>query len=184
MTRLPSDSLAADTYADADTEARPASAAARADERAKPRPVLRAAARGAIAAMAMSGLRRAMTAVEIVEQVPPDAILEHTAPRMLHSIPPGRRRAVIEFAHWMYGAGGGIVYGMLPYGARRRRWVGPVYGVLLWGVFQAGVAPALKLPHRRPGRPAERLGLLADHLLYGVVLGASLADPRPPKDSG
>lgn len=57
-----------------------------------------------------------------------------------------------------------------------RPWAGPVYGVLAWTAFEAGLAPALGL-HRGHGG-AARLALLADHVLYGVVVAASPGPTR------
>jgi hypothetical protein len=67
---------------------------------------------------------------------------------------------------------------------RRRRWAGPVYGVLAWAAFEVAIAPALGLP-RRHGK-AERLALLADHVLYGMVVAASPwpHEDRPAKGRG
>nr|SBO90811.1 PREDICTED: hypothetical protein [Nonomuraea gerenzanensis] len=138
---------------------------------------MRAAARGAIASMAMSGLRRLTTSLGMVASTPPESVLERTAPRAFHNVPAERRPAVVELVHWTYGATGGAIFGMLPRAVRRRRWAGPVYGVLAWAAFEVAIAPALGL-RRRHGR-GERLALLADHVLYGVVVAAS---PWPHKD--
>jgi hypothetical protein len=123
--------------------------------------------------MAMSGLRQASATLGLVEKVPPEGVLEHTAPRLFHRVPAKRRPAVIELVHWSYGTAGGALFGALPRSVRRHPWAGPVYGLLFWGVYQAGVAPLLGLPHREDHRSIERLALLADHLLYGVVVAAS-----------
>ncbi len=39
---------------------------------------------------------------------------------------------MIEAAHWAFGAGGGAAFGALPRDWRRRRWAGPVYGLVVW----------------------------------------------------
>ncbi|MEO3795240.1 hypothetical protein ABGB14_33930 [Nonomuraea sp. B10E15] len=156
---------------------------AEAEPRRKPeprrRPVRRAAARGAIASMAMSGSRQFTTALGLVERTPPESVIERTAPRMFHKIPVGRRPALVEAVHWTYGAVGGAVFGLLPGAVRRRKWAGPVYGLLVWAAFETAIAPALGLP-RRKGTAVERIALLADHLLYGTVVGAS---PWPYQDT-
>ncbi|MEV0379267.1 hypothetical protein [Nonomuraea sp. NPDC050643] len=152
-----------ETPADLDEEVRPAR---------RRKPVVRAAARGAIAAMAMSGLRQFTTSLGLVPTTPPEWVIERTAPRAFHRVPVERRPAVVEIVHWLYGAGGGAAFGVLPRTLRQRRWAGPVYGVLAWALFEGALAPALGLPHRR-GSAAERLALLADHVLYGVVVAAS-----------
>jgi hypothetical protein len=130
--------------------------------------VLHAALRGAIAAAAMTGMRTLTVSLGLIEQPPPEAIAERGG--MLERIPPQRRRAAIEVAHWAYGAQGGAAFGMLPSFVRRRAWAGPAYGMLLWLGFEVGIAPALGLRHAQEPRPVERLALAADHALYGFVL--------------
>ncbi|GAA3549522.1 hypothetical protein GCM10022419_032340 [Nonomuraea rosea] len=128
--------------------------------------------------MAMSGLRQFTTAMGLVKKVPPEAVLERAAPRMIRRMPAGRRPAMVELVHWGYGTFGGLLFGLLPSGVRRRPWAGPAYGLAFWAVFETTIAPALGLPRRSP-TTAERLALLTDHLLYGTVVGAS---PWPHQD--
>ncbi|HEX4812802.1 MAG TPA: hypothetical protein VFV66_08625 [Nonomuraea sp.] len=142
------------------------------------RPILRAAARGAIASMAMSGLRQFTTALGLVRQTPPEAVIKATASEAFRRVPAERRPAVVELVHWTYGSGGGAVFGLLPRLIRERPWAGPLYGVLFWAGFEAVIAPALGLP-RKPETGVERLALLADHLLYGAMVAAS---PWPHQD--
>ncbi|MEU7834362.1 hypothetical protein [Nonomuraea sp. NPDC049129] len=143
------------------------------------KPILRSGARGAIAAMAMSGLRQFSTSIGLMEKVPPEAVLEHTTPRFFRGVPAARRPAIIELAHWSYGAFGGALFGALPESVRRHPWAGPAYGLLVWAGFQAVIAPALGLPHKDKTTVTERLTLLADHVLYGIVVAAS---PWPHHD--
>lgn len=142
-----------------------------------PRSLPRATARGVIGAMAMSGLRQFTTAVGLVRKVPPEAVLERAAPEVIRRVPAGRRPAMVELTHWSYGAFGGLVFGLLPWRVRRRPWVGPLYGLAFWAVFEAAIAPVLGMP--RPHRARERVALLVDHLVYGTVVGAS---PWPHQD--
>ncbi|WP_285777035.1 hypothetical protein [Microtetraspora sp. NBRC 13810] len=139
---------------------------------------LRAGVRGTIGAMAMSGMRQAATSLGLVHTVPPEAVLERTVPGLFRLVPQERHQAMIEFVHWAYGAGGGAFFGLLPRAVRERPWAGPAYGVAIWGVFEAGIAPLLGVPRRR-GTAVERCVLLADHLLYGIVVAAS---PWPHRD--
>jgi hypothetical protein len=141
-------------------------------------PILRSGARGVIGAMAMSGLRQLSTALGLVRNVPPESVLERTAPQLLQRIPVDRRPALVEFVHWSYGAAGGALFGLMPESVRRHRWAGPAYGLAFWAIFQAAVAPVLGLPHKNT-TTRERLSLLGDHLLYGVVVAAS---PWPHQD--
>jgi hypothetical protein len=147
-------------------------------EEAGRRPIVRAAARGAIASMAMSGLRQLTTSLGLVAQTPPEAVIKKTAPEAFRRVPVERRPAVVETVHWLYGAGGGAFFGMLPQAVRTRPWAGPLYGVLFWAGFEMAIAPFLGLP-RKPETGVERLALLADHILYGVVVAAS---PWPHRD--
>jgi hypothetical protein len=60
----------------------------------------------------------------------------------------------------------------------RRRWAGPIYGLLIWLGFELGLAPLLGLREARERRLVERAALAADHLLYGLVLSEIRARPR------
>jgi hypothetical protein len=140
--------------------------------------VAHAAMRGAIAAMAMTGMRNFTVHVGIVKETPPDAILRRRASGLLKRVPEDRRRVAIELAHWAYGAGGGLAFGLLPDAMRLRAWAGPLYGLVVWVGFELGIAPALGLPQAEKPRPMERAGLAADHLLYGLVLSETRARPQ------
>jgi hypothetical protein len=140
--------------------------------------VAHAGMRGAIAAMAMTGMRAFTVDLGIVEQSPPQAILKQRAAGLVRRVPRKRRRAAVELAHWGYGAAGGAAFGMLPAGVRRRAWAGPLFGLAAWLGFEAGIAPLLGLTQARRLRVAERVALAADHLLYGLVLAETRARPQ------
>ncbi|MGI8974127.1 MAG: hypothetical protein ACR2HI_08115 [Gaiella sp.] len=125
---------------------------------------------GTVAAMAMSGVRAFTTSVGLVDKPPPDEIATEGAPAVFARVPVRYRDASIELAHWGYGAGMGVAYGALPDSLRRRSLTGPAYGLAIWAFFERGVAPVLGLrtPRERPLR--ERAAIVADHLLYGVVV--------------
>ncbi len=149
-------------------------------------PWLRGAVRGAVGSMAMTGMRQATVGLGFVERTPPDEILRQGVPPLLEAFPENRRTAVIELAHWTYGATAGTVFALLPRGLRASRLTGPVYGVLAWGLFEVLLAPALGLGHARRERPGERWALLADHVFFGFVVGAppetSVAGGREPEE--
>jgi hypothetical protein len=145
---------------------------------AAPERISHAALRGAVAAMAMTGMRAFTTSLGIVEEPPPQAIFRQRARGLLKPVPRKRRRAVIELAHWSYGAAGGAVFAALPESLRRQPWAGPVYGLVVWGGFEVGLAPLLGLEQAKKPRPLERVGLAADHLLYGFVLSEFRRRPR------
>lgn len=138
---------------------------------------LRAGARGLVAAMAMSGTRQLTTNLGLLGTVPPEAMVGRVAPDELRRLSPAKRSALTELAHWAYGTLGGVGYGLLPASVRRRAISGPAYGVAVWLVFELGIAPALGIgaPH---GKVLGRVVLMADHVLYGVVVAGRLA-PEP-----
>lgn len=139
-------------------------------------PIVAGMARGVAAAMAMSALRQVTTGLGLVDQTPPDAILKQRAFGLLVRTPrlaffvAKRQTALVELAHWFYGAGGGAAYALLPHSFVRREWAGPAYGVATWIAFELSIAPVLGLEQVRRVRPVERLMFAADHVLYGTVL--------------
>jgi hypothetical protein len=135
-----------------------------------PERILHATLRGAIAAMAMTGMRAFTVSIGIVEESPPQAIFRQRAQALIRRVPRKRRRAAVELAHWGYGALGGAAFAVLPQPLRRRAWAGPIYGLLTWAGFEAVIAPALGLTQAKKPRAVERAALAADHLLYGLVL--------------
>jgi hypothetical protein len=119
-----------------------------------------AAMRGAIASMAMTGMRVVTVSLGLVDQAPPQQIAGEQS---------GLRRAAVEVAHWTFGAAAGAVFGALPQAWRDRAWTGPVYGLTIWTGFEA-TAPLLGLPHADNGGIVQRLAIAADHALYGFIL--------------
>src|SRR5699024_7170997 len=149
------------------------------------RPWGQGAVRGAVGAMAMTGMRQLEVGMGAIERTPPEALLREGVPAILRSVPKHRRVAAIELMHWGYGAVAGSVYALAP-AAFRRHWLsGPLYGVLIWGVFEFGLAPMLRLAHSHGPRFPGRTALLSDHALLGVVVGdiprTTGADPRGRK---
>jgi hypothetical protein len=141
----------------------------------RPQSMLEGAAAGAVGAMAMTGIREFATAMGWVALTPPEDIAKNPARSLVARIPPERREAAIEAAHWAYGAMGGAAFGLLPRPWRRRLWVGPVYGLAAWAFFQAVLAPALGLEHAEERPLSEKAVLIADHLVYGLIVSEPLA---------
>ena len=137
------------------------------------------ALRGVIAAMAMTGMRAFTVNAGLVEQAPPQAIIRQKIPGMLRFSNKGRKkqRMLEELAHWSYGAVGGAVFAALPHPIRRRSISGPVYGLLIWLSFEAGIAPMLGLKESKKLRLASRAALAADHFVYGLVLSETRRRP-------
>jgi hypothetical protein len=143
-----------------------------------PQEVVHAAVRGVIGAMAMSGMRELTNALGLIGEPPPRAIARQKSKGVFRAAPRRKRRAVVELMHWGYGAAGGAGFGLLPEKLRARRWVGPVYGLVLWLSFEAVQAPLLGLKQAHERRLVERVTLAADHALYGFVLSEMRARPQ------
>ena len=128
------------------------------------------ALRGAIAAMAMTGMRAITVGVNLVPKDPPEEIFEDALPHFLELVPHQYRDEAIELAHWGYGAVGGATFALLPASIRRQRWSGAGYGIATWSFFERVLAPMLGLrkPSKRP--TSERAAIIADHILYGLVV--------------
>jgi hypothetical protein len=130
-----------------------------------------AALRGAIGAMAMSGMRTFTKNIGLVRQTPPEAIARRRrVGGVLRYVPRRRRKAAVELLHWAVGVVGGAIFGALPDKLRRQRWFGPVYGVGILLSFDFGIAPLLGLKHIKHPKATEQAALITDHLLYGLVL--------------
>ena len=133
--------------------------------------VVHGAVRGAVAAMAMTGMRAFTVNVGIVENAPPQAIIRQRVPGMgRFRVRRRRRRVIEELFHWGYGAAGGAAFAALPAPVRHQDLSGPVYGLAIWLGFEVAIAPMLGLKQARQPRPLERAALALDHALYGFVL--------------
>jgi hypothetical protein len=139
---------------------------------------LRAGVRGLIAAMAMSGMREFTANAGLLEKSPPEAIVERHAPEKIKGLAAEHRSAVIELAHWCYGAAGGAAFGLLPSRVRADPRIGPLYGLFVWLVFELGIGPLLGVQYQEQKRPAHRAMLALDHVMYGIVVAGRLA-PAP-----
>lgn len=140
--------------------------------------MVRTGTRGVVAAMAMSGLRQATTSLNLVESSPPRSVVEKLAPGLLNRLHHSQHPALLAVAHWGYGLSAGVAFGMLPAHVRHRLWVGPLYGLALLLAFHAGIAPALRIEQRLTD-VHEQAALIADHLLYGIVVAGF---PMPHRD--
>ena len=135
--------------------------------------MLRAAARGAIAAMAMTGMRTFTEEAGWLEEAPPDAVFSQDPKGVLAKVPESKRPIVIELSHWAFGAVGGVAFVMTPASVRKHPWAGLLYGLAVWGAFEAAVAPLLRLSQARQLRLVDRAMLAADHMLYGAIVAGS-----------
>jgi hypothetical protein len=144
--------------------------------------VVRAAARGLVAAMAMTGVRTVTAAIGAEEKSPPEAIVEKHVP-IVQRLPQRHRQALTELAHWAYGAGGGAVFGLLPGRVRTHPAMGPAYGLTVWLSFETVIAPVLGVQHARQHSVLWRAVVALDHILYGIVVAGRLAPERGPRKS-
>jgi hypothetical protein len=143
-----------------------------------PPTAVRAAARGLVGAMAMTGVRTFTENVGILQESPPKAIVAEHAPPTVRRLADERRTAITELCHWAYGAMGGLIFSALPQSLRSRRATGPAYGLAIWLSFELGLAPLLGLEHAKSRRPVSRAVLALDHIMYGIVVAGRLA-PEP-----
>lgn len=138
----------------------------------------RAGTRGLVAAMAMTGVRTVTGNAGLMEQSPPEAIVERHAPQPIQRLTEGHRSVVTEIAHWSYGAVGGVLFGLLPAHVRAHPLTGPAYGMGMWLSFEAGIAPLLGVQHTKQNRTLGRVMVAVDHALYGFVVAGRVA-PEP-----
>jgi hypothetical protein len=147
--------------------------------------VLHSAARGAIGAMAMTGMRSFTVDAGLLRETPPQSVAKQRRPTgVLSRVPKSRRRAFVEVMHWSVGVSGGAIFGAMPDRLRRASWFGPVYGLGILLTYDFGIAPLLGLKQSRRPKATEQAALIADHLLYGLILRAPSgpALPRPARD--
>ena len=133
--------------------------------------LLRGAAAGSAATVAMSGLMLAAQRAGLVGRQPPEAIVR-TAGAALGSEPRGRTAdALGSLAHLGFGASVGGAYALLP---ERRAGVPAALltSLAVYAVSYQGWVPALgALPRASRDRNDRQGVMLAAHLVYGVVLG-------------
>lgn len=125
--------------------------------------------RGVVAAMAMTGMRSLAKELGIVQLTPPEELGRHGAGApLLQRLAPERRGAALELAHWAYGGLGAAAFSFATPRAHRSKTAGVAYGLALWALFEAVIAPVAGADRERPVE--ERVALAADHVLYGLML--------------
>ncbi len=118
----------------------------------------------------MTGLRRVTIGLGLLRKPPPEEIATEGVPRLLARIPPGKRGAAIELAHWSFGALASVGYVFLPERLLRRRASGPLYGLAIWALYVATVAPLFEADRAADRTTGDRIALALDHALYGVII--------------
>jgi hypothetical protein len=137
------------------------------------------AVRGAIGAMAMTGMRTFTADAGLVRETPPQSIAKKRRPSgVLSYVPKSRRRAFVEVMHWSVGVTGGAIFGLMPDALRRAPWFGPLYGVAILVSYDFGIAPLLGLKQSQRPKATEQAALIADHLVYGLILSGGEHAPQ------
>ncbi len=124
--------------------------------------------------MAMTGLRRVTTGLGLLRKPPPEEIATEGVPGLLARIPPGKRAAVIELAHWSFGALASVGYDLLPRRIVELRASGPLYGLAIWALYEATFAPAFEADRTAARTTGDRIALALDHALYGAIIDSTL----------
>jgi hypothetical protein len=143
--------------------------------------VAASALRGAVGAMAMTGMRTFTADLGLLRETPPQSLAKKRRPSgVLARVPKSRRPAFVEIMHWSVGVAGGAMFGVFPEELRRAPWFGSVYGVGILLSYNFGIAPLLGLKQSKQPKATEQAALIADHVLYGLILsgGARAAQSR------
>ena len=128
------------------------------------------------ATLVLSGLREAWSKIGLVFETAPMQVVERAEELgLVGDLSPWGRRLLAAFAHFAYGAGTGMAFGLL----RRERGgtgeeasVGSALGVLAWGVGWASWLPLTGV-HRAPWTQKTPKVLLPviDHAVFGAAWG-------------
>jgi hypothetical protein len=128
------------------------------------------------ATIVLSGLRQAWSKVGLVFETAPMQVVDRVEELgLVGDLSPGRRRLLTAFAHFAYGAGTGISFGLLRKergGPGEEASVGSALGVLAWGVGWASWLPLTGV-HRAPWTQKSPKVLLPviDHAVFGAAWG-------------
>jgi hypothetical protein len=128
------------------------------------------------ATLVLSGLREAWSKIGLVFETAPMQVVERAEELgLVGDLSPWGRRLLTAFAHFAYGAGTGMAFGLL----RRERGgtgeeasVGSALGVLAWGVGWASWLPLTGV-HSAPWTQKTPKVLLPviDHAVFGAAWG-------------
>ena len=141
--------------------------------------VLDGAVRGAVGAMAMTGMRVLTTGLGLVEETLPQGRPAASA----RALCCGGRRAG-SAGGWSRSPTGPSVpaaarcSGRCPAACAGAAGRARCTGLAVWLGFELGIAPALGLSQAKRVRAVDRLALAADHLLYGLVLSGTRRGAR------
>ena len=115
-----------------------------------------------------------------MEKQPPERIVEAALDAADVDTTTDASEDVLAVAsHYAFGIGGGVLFSVLH---ARRRLPGPaivhgvVFGMMVWALSYLGWIPGLGiLPPAHHDRPGRRRTMLLGHVVYGAVLGTTVA---------
>jgi hypothetical protein len=126
--------------------------------------------------LVLSGLREAWARIGLVFETAPMQVVDRVEELgLVGDLSPGGRRLLTVFAHFAYGAGTGLAFGLL----RRERGgpaeeasVGSALGILAWGAGWASWLPLTGV-HEPPWsqRTPRVLLPVIDHAVFGTAWG-------------
>jgi hypothetical protein len=128
------------------------------------------------ATLVLSGLRQAWAKVGLVFETAPMQVVERAEELgVVGDLSPWGRRFLTAFAHFAYGVGTGMSFGLLRResgGPGEEGSVGSALGVLAWGVGWASWLPLTGV-HKAPWTQKTPKVLLPviDHAVFGVAWG-------------
>ena len=128
------------------------------------------------ATLVLSGLREVWTRVGLVFETAPMQVVDRVEELgLVGDLSPGSRRLLVVFAHFAYGAGTGMAFGLLRReegGPGEEASVGSALGVLAWGVGWASWLPLTGV-HKAPWTQKTPKVLLPviDHAVFGAAWG-------------
>jgi hypothetical protein len=128
------------------------------------------------ATLVLSGLREAWSKIGLVFETAPMQVVERAEElELVGDLSPWGRRLLTAFAHFAYGVGTGMSFGLLRResgGPGEEASVGSALGVLAWGVGWASWLPLTGV-HRAPWTQKTPKVLLPviDHAVFGAAWG-------------
>ena len=128
------------------------------------------------ATLVLSGLREVWARVGLVfETAPMQVVYRIEELGLVGELSPWRRRLLVVFAHFAYGAGTGMAFGLLRSergGPGEEASVGSALGVLSWGAGWASWLPLTGV-HKAPWAQKTPKVLLPmiDHAVFGAAWG-------------
>jgi len=125
---------------------------------------------------ALTALRKALAWLGLVEKTAPEQVVERLEELgLVDDWSPGARRLLTIAAHFAYGTGMGVAFGLLRRergGAAEETAVGSALGILAWGVGWASWLPlaGVHSPPWKQRTPRVLLPVL-DHAAFGALWG-------------